>query len=214
MNNYGEHGQCEATAKSTGERCKRPAVGEHGKCGLHGGKSDGPNDPEKLEGNKHAENNPGNSNPGANAVTHGLYTDENRFYREVMNDRQQRLCDQIFQDYCTQFRENNGEPHQGEQSRLFEIAVNHIKIIHSDNWAIDKPGELESGNPMVDKGERYNTEGVPYQEYSETVVLQGQTKLRNSDRQWLKDYNLLYDSSDGIAGLEDGQTIAEILSDA
>jgi hypothetical protein len=36
---YGKFGRCEATAKSTGERCGRPAVGEHGKCDIHGGKS-------------------------------------------------------------------------------------------------------------------------------------------------------------------------------
>ncbi|KZX49287.1 hypothetical protein [Haloarcula sp. K1] len=36
---YGEHGRCEATAKSTGERCGRPAVGDHGKCDIHGGDS-------------------------------------------------------------------------------------------------------------------------------------------------------------------------------
>lgn len=36
---YGQYGRCEATAKSTGDRCGRPAVGEHGKCDIHGGKS-------------------------------------------------------------------------------------------------------------------------------------------------------------------------------
>jgi hypothetical protein len=36
---YGEHGRCEATAKSTGERCGRPAVGPHGKCDIHGGET-------------------------------------------------------------------------------------------------------------------------------------------------------------------------------
>jgi len=36
---YGKYGRCEATAKSTGERCGRPAVGEHGKCDIHGGNS-------------------------------------------------------------------------------------------------------------------------------------------------------------------------------
>lgn len=40
--NYGEHGQCEASAKSTGERCRRPAVGDHGKCDIHGGKTTAP----------------------------------------------------------------------------------------------------------------------------------------------------------------------------
>lgn len=53
--NYGEYGRCEATAKSTGERCGRPAIGEHGKCGFHGGKS--------LTG----EDNP--------AFKHGLFSD-------------------------------------------------------------------------------------------------------------------------------------------
>lgn len=128
-----------------------------------------------------------------NSVTHGLYADENRFYNQVMSDEQRRLCDEIFQDYCTQFRERIREPHTGEQSRLFEIAVNHIKIIHSDNWASDRPNELDSGNPMVDKEEKFNTEGVPYQEYKESVVINGQQKLRSEDRQWLKDYGLLED---------------------
>jgi hypothetical protein len=34
---YGEHGQCEATAQTTGERCRQPATAEHGKCYYHGG---------------------------------------------------------------------------------------------------------------------------------------------------------------------------------
>lgn len=36
---YGEHGRCEATASSTGERCRQPATGAHGKCYSHGGAS-------------------------------------------------------------------------------------------------------------------------------------------------------------------------------
>ncbi|GGK74618.1 hypothetical protein [Haloarcula sebkhae] len=34
-----EFGRCEATAKSSGQRCGRAAIGEHGKCDIHGGKS-------------------------------------------------------------------------------------------------------------------------------------------------------------------------------
>ena len=34
---YGWYGQCEATAKTTGERCGQSALGEHGKCWYHGG---------------------------------------------------------------------------------------------------------------------------------------------------------------------------------
>lgn len=34
---YGEFGQCEATAQTTGERCRQPATDDHGKCHYHGG---------------------------------------------------------------------------------------------------------------------------------------------------------------------------------
>ncbi|XVH33888.1 hypothetical protein ACNS7O_19025 (plasmid) [Haloferacaceae archaeon DSL9] len=34
---YGHHGRCTATAKTTGERCRQPARGDHGKCYYHGG---------------------------------------------------------------------------------------------------------------------------------------------------------------------------------
>lgn len=36
---YGTHGRCGATAKTTGEQCGQPAEGEHGKCRFHGGNS-------------------------------------------------------------------------------------------------------------------------------------------------------------------------------
>jgi hypothetical protein len=34
---FGWHGQCTATARTTGERCRQSALGEHGKCWYHGG---------------------------------------------------------------------------------------------------------------------------------------------------------------------------------
>lgn len=34
---YGQYGRCEATARTTDERCKQPATGPHGKCYYHGG---------------------------------------------------------------------------------------------------------------------------------------------------------------------------------
>lgn len=37
---YGERGRCTAVAKTTGGRCRQPAVGEHGKCYYHGGASE------------------------------------------------------------------------------------------------------------------------------------------------------------------------------
>lgn len=34
-----KYGRCEAMSKTTGKRCGRAAIGSHGKCGYHGGKS-------------------------------------------------------------------------------------------------------------------------------------------------------------------------------
>ena len=36
---YGHFGRCTATSKTTGDRCRQPARGEHGKCYYHGGAS-------------------------------------------------------------------------------------------------------------------------------------------------------------------------------
>jgi len=128
-----------------------------------------------------------------------------------MSDEQRALCDEIFQDLCTRFRGLHGDPLTHEQARMFEIAVNHIKVVHSDNWLADKPDDLQSGNPMVDKSQRFNSEGVPYEEYKETVVLKGQQKLKKEDRQWLKDNDMLHSAEQRAA--EGTQALAEIWAD-
>ena len=78
---YGEWGQCVATAKSTGERCGQPAKGPHGKCRNHGGDT-----PTKEE----------NPNQGApegndNAVKHGAFREH---FTSMLNEGEQ----QAFQD--------------------------------------------------------------------------------------------------------------------
>lgn len=40
------YGRCEATSKTTGEQCGRAAIGDHGKCGYHGGKGGAPSGPD------------------------------------------------------------------------------------------------------------------------------------------------------------------------
>lgn len=72
---YGEHGRCTAFARSADRRCRRPAVGPHGKCDKHGGASTGPRDPSALAGNDHAEGNPGGGAPpgNMNAWKHGAF---------------------------------------------------------------------------------------------------------------------------------------------
>jgi len=158
-----------------------------------------------------------NSDVGApeentNAVSHGLYAEANYYYREEMSDTQRALCDQIFQDYCTAYRERNGDLHTGDETQLFEVSVNHIKVIDADNWLVEKPEELDSTHPLVDKEEKYNTEGVPYQEYQPSTLLTAQQKLSNHNRKWLKDKNLLHDPESKKAEATE-QALSVILSE-
>ncbi len=80
---YGEFGQCEATAKTTGERCGQPATGEHGKCYFHGGGGSG-----ASEGN-------------GNAITHGATADPTNLF-ENLNDEEREWVDAHVQAYLAE----------------------------------------------------------------------------------------------------------------
>ncbi|MDS0280287.1 hypothetical protein NDI85_21110 [Halomicroarcula sp. S1AR25-4] len=163
--------------------------GDGGRCSTHGGSDDSG----APEGNDNAEGD-GAPEDNTNAVTHALYVEHNRFYQKVITDGLRDLCDDIFEGYVRKYREVNGEPVAGEKARLSEIAVNQIKIIHSDNWAVDKPDDLESGNAFVDKETRIKTTEHAAREedrYTESVVVKTQQRLRKEDRKWLKEMGLL-----------------------
>lgn len=165
---------------------------ESGKCRFHRGTSP---DGDSHEGNDFATGNDGGAPAGnRNASTHDLYTQANTFYQEVIDDALRALCDRIYEGYAAKFREVNGEPVAGEQARLSEIAINHIKVIHGTNWATARPDDLDTGNALVDRETRVKTtEHERYEEhrYVESVVVQAQQKLRKEDRKWLKEYGLL-----------------------
>ncbi len=191
------HDICGAEAKSTGEPCQRPAGwgtdNSSGRCKFHGGASSG-----APKGN-------------TNSVSHGLYAQENNFYQNVIGDNLRALCDEIFQDYATQYRETYGDIPTGHQARLFQIAVNQVKVIYSDNWLESKPDDLDSGHPLVDQETKYTEDGKPYHEYKESVLIGTQQKLRREDRQWLKDLGLLEDPESQKA--EATESLAVVLSD-
>lgn len=150
------------------------------------------------EENQNAVGNDGGGAPegNTNRVSHGLFAEVNKFYQNVMTDTHRELCDQIYEDYLDEYTEINGAPIKGHKARMFEISVNHIKIIYSDNWAYDRPSELDSGSPMVDKETTYKTAGesvVQQDEYKPSIVTSTQQKLRREDRAWLREYGLLND---------------------
>jgi len=147
----------------------------------------------------------GPPNGSTNAVTHALYVEHNKFYQQVISDELQDLCDNIFEGYVQKFRDVNGEPVAGEKARLSEIAINHVKIIHSDNWSVDKPNDLETDTAFVDEETRVKTtehDAVREHRYSESPVVKMQQRLRKEDRKWLKDMGLLGPDIDVSVGGE------------
>lgn len=191
-----KHGRCQATAKSTEEQCGRAAVGEHGKCKIHGGSQDSG----APEGNSNAEGNEGGD--GADP-THGVYADANKLYSEEFSDIIKAVVDKTFGDLHERYEERHGEPGFEHESRLFEIALNVGKGIYADNWASDKPDELKTPSPLVDR----ETEAVPIGngetetqvKYSESVPIATQQRYRREDRQWLKSLGLLENDPDSKA---------------
>jgi hypothetical protein len=199
--NFGEWGQCIATNRND-ERCGGHAKGPHGKCHDHGGASTG-----APEGNDNAVGNSGGAPEGnLNATRHAMYADSNATYREIFTDLERELADGIFIDYYEEYCERHGSPPLGHEVKLFGIAVNMVKEIHGENWAVEKPDSLESDNPLVDKETRIKTgaQGGTFKEtrYKKTVVLAAQKTLSNDTRQWLKDLGLMQSPEDRQADAE------------
>jgi hypothetical protein len=167
-----------------------------GRCRTHGAEGGAPED-------------------NTNAVTHGAYADCNSYYQSVLNDRMRQFVDDVFEDYYTEYTERHGKPILGIEAELFRLSVTHAKDIGLDKWADEKPEELESGHPLVDKETRKKSVGDDYGEstiidehrYRESVVAQAQKRLSTDRRQWLKDLGLLEDpesqKTDALTDLKD-----------
>ncbi len=88
---------CGAT-NNRGEPCQLPAgwgtPGSGGdRCRFHGGASTGPDDTEHLEGNAHAEDNPGGGAPelNTNAEIHGGFGDWRKAYERFDDDTREHV---------------------------------------------------------------------------------------------------------------------------
>ncbi|WP_459191837.1 hypothetical protein [Halosimplex sp. J119] len=179
-------------------------VGE-GRCDRHGG----------AGGSGGEREDAGAPEDNTNAVTHGAYADHNSYYNEILGDKMREFVDDVFEDYLQQYRELHGEPPLGIEAELFRISVTHAKDIGLDRWADERPDELDSGHPLVDKEttkksitNRYGeSEVVEQRRYRESVVTKAQKRLSIDRRQWLKDLGLLEDpqsqTADALSELKD-----------
>lgn len=181
--------RCPGTNRQ-GERCGHPAgwgtKNDSGPCKFHGG----------AGGSGGSREGAGAPNNNTNAATHGAYAEFNSYYQNILDERMQAFVDDVFEDYLEQYRELHGDPPLGIETELFRIAVTHAKDIGLDRWADEKPAELESGHPLVDKEtstKAVEGEIVEERRYRESVVQAAQAKLSRDRRQWLKDLGLLED---------------------
>lgn len=208
-----ESERCPGTNRN-GEQCGHPegwgTENESGPCKFHGGATP------TSEENPDVGN--GEQDENQNATTHSLHARKvNAVYQKVFSEDVQALVDSIYQDYLEDYRDRHGEPREGDKAELFRIAVSYGKHVHSEDWAIGKPDELESGNAMVDKETSYKTtqdgEVIPEKEYKQTVVQQGQQQLSQDRRMWLKDLGLLDTNPESQKAQAAEKALSEILSD-
>ena len=146
---------CGAT-NNRGEPCQLPAgwgtPGSGGeRCKFHGGASTGPSDTSHLEGNDHAEGNPGGGAPNgnANAEIHGGFSDWRKAY-ERFDDATREFVDKIATDYQHEAAEHAPHIPADERVRLCrEIATLSVlgRRARDDVWCgIDGS---ESGRGLV-----------------------------------------------------------------
>lgn len=136
---YGEFGRCEATAKTTDERCGQPATGEHGKCYFHGGGGSGA------------------SEDNDNAITHGATADPTGLYDKLEDDAQ-NWVDEHVQAYIAEAPDAD----QSDVERLQVIVVRMLmerrglgRLLEEGLSRSKVVGQTDYGEPIRDEEEHY-----------------------------------------------------------
>lgn len=128
-----KYGRCQATAKSSGKQCGRAAIGEHGKCGYHGGKGGAPED-------------------NGNAITHGAKADPMNLYNHL-SEQEQGWVDSLIDGYCKLLNYDDSDPRRS----MIKLACVNIYQANSGEGQILEDGlsesqtigVSESGQPVV-----------------------------------------------------------------
>lgn len=181
--------RCPGTNRQ-GEPCGHPAGWgtdtQTGPCKFHGG----------------AAENQGPPKENGNAVTHGAYADEKKLYAEAFSERERDLADRVFEDYYGRYVAlHDAEPPLGFKMRLFNIAVNAVTEMRVENWFTDRPDELETGTPHLDRETHISESGTKYYRYKKSPAMAAMKTLADYNRQWLKTFGL------EPSGAGDGTTV-------
>lgn len=181
--NYGEWGQCVATAKSTGDRCRGYAQGEHGKCSTHGGAT-----PTKEE-NENVGN--GDQTANQNARTHGLHSTP-EYLKEHLEPHHEDTYIAMFEALCTRYEEVHGrDPDYFARKRLSRMCIETVKEDLVDEWLAENAEE--SGNLLIDHIEFEGDDGETVEMDKPHEILEGMTALKRETRLTMKDMGLLRD---------------------
>lgn len=180
-----KYGRCQATAKSSGERCGRPAIGEHGKCGYHGGKT-----PTKDE-------NPDVGAPEGhfNALDTGDNVIADRWIEYVEKHADDDLED-IFKANFERFRDRGAEPAVATRMAVLRSKAdfNHMELIKEDFMT-----------PFYHEGE-YVDDVFDSERDSSALANEREARLgRREDK--LSPYSTDSDMADGL------ENIADVISD-
>jgi len=140
--------RCNAITRD-GTPCRKWPVGGAGagRCRLHGGASTGPADASHLEGNAHAEGNPGGGAPegNANAEVHGGFSDRRKAYERFGEDTREYV-DRLATDIQTTADEHAPDvpPDRRERLALEKATLSMLeRRASADVWAAvdgDGPG--------------------------------------------------------------------------
>lgn len=184
-----EYGQCEATAKSTGEQCGNPAIGEHGKCRFHGGASTGP-----PKGSKNAKGNPGGAPPegNGNAEKHGLHADPHKYHERRDQEEKEWIFD-VSAAIEDRIRERRGDVDKLDRVLARRCAIK-LHIASRATEHVDKDGLMQVIE-VQDNGAEYEKE-VPHALLSE---------LRSYDRETFSELKK-------IAGFGDDSEVGGIVA--
>lgn len=187
-------GRCNAQTRD-GDYCANYPVNGSERCRMHGG------------------TNPGGAREGAgappdntNRTDHGAYTDHHNLYNEEFSEREVDLADQIFEDYYDRYQEIHGsEPPTGFEMRLFKVSVNAVTEMRVDNWYTDKPDEVGTETPHINREVHVSENGERYYRYKKSPAAAAIKHLSDYNHRWLKNFNLLPDAESQMAdAAEDG----------
>jgi uncharacterized protein YjcR len=153
---------------------------DSGKCKFHRGTN--------ADGSSHDGN--------TNAVNHGAYADHSSLYSDEFSEQEQGLADSIFQDYLELYQHKHGvEPPVGHKLRLFKIAVNSVTELRVENWYSDKPDDLDTETPYINRETHVSESGERYYRYKKAPSVAAIKHLEGYNRKWLEKLGLLPDDS-------------------